>query len=165
MTNTNDSTSQMEEAQERLRLIADRDNQLARLRDQAVEINRAQDALSVLETAWCKRLTGECGDLTAAVLKYEGEVIRLALDHAGRSVTKAADSLGVSYQALAYIIDTRQKELLPFRSVKRSRTARVSEDDGERGQCGGCGESWNTAESDAKDKDRYCSNGCERSEA
>lgn len=111
-------------AQERSQLIAERDQQFARLKVQAAEIIRAQDALSVLETAWRKRLTADCGDLNMAVLKYEGEVIRLALDHASGSLVKAAQSLNVSYQALAYIIDTRQRGLLRFRSKKRPRASR-----------------------------------------
>lgn len=43
------------------------------------------------------------------------------------------------------------------------RPARVTpdEDDGERIECGGCGQSWNVRESDAADPDHYCGTDCE----
>ena len=37
-----------------------------------------------------------------------------------------------------------------------------ADDDGERTDCKGCGESWNTDESDAAESDEYCSADCER---
>lgn len=51
-----------------------------------------------------------------AVLKYEGEVISKALKEADKSVTKAAEILGTSRQALSYIIESRHPELLLERS-------------------------------------------------
>ena len=36
------------------------------------------------------------------------------------------------------------------------------DDDGERTDCKGCGESWNTDDSDAAETDDYCSADCER---
>lgn len=36
------------------------------------------------------------------------------------------------------------------------------DDDRERTDCPGCGESWNATESDADDPDAYCSESCER---
>lgn len=38
----------------------------------------------------------------------------------------------------------------------------ADEDDGERLECGGCGESYNATESDANDPDTYCSEQCEK---
>lgn len=35
------------------------------------------------------------------------------------------------------------------------------EDDGERDECGGCGQSFNATESDAAERDTYCSAECE----
>lgn len=35
-------------------------------------------------------------------------------------------------------------------------------DDGERIECGGCGESWQATESDAHDRNHFCSRACER---
>lgn len=59
--------------------------------------------------------------LFETVRAFERDVIRRALAQHGGSVTKTADYLGLSYQALAYIINTRQRELLEERSPVRSR--------------------------------------------
>ncbi len=61
-------------------------------------------------------------DLQKEMLKYEGQVIRQALTKANGSLTWAATMLSMSYQALAYILDSRHKELLKERSPIRRRT-------------------------------------------
>lgn len=53
------------------------------------------------------------GDLQQRVLAVERETIRRALTQSNGSVTHAASMLGMSYQSLAYIIDSRHKDLLP----------------------------------------------------
>lgn len=64
-------------------------------------------------------------DLQSEVLKYEGSLIRRALAQANGSVTRAASLLSVSYQALAYVIQTRHKDLLKDRSPIRRRSRRT----------------------------------------
>lgn len=59
------------------------------------------------------------------VLKHEGALIKRALVQASGSVTHAASLLGMSYQALGYIIDARHKDLLKYRSPVRHRTRNV----------------------------------------
>ena len=60
-------------------------------------------------------------DLQKEVLKFEGSLIRRALAQANGSVTHAASMLTMSYQALAYIIGGRHKDLLKERSPVRRR--------------------------------------------
>ncbi|MCA1614032.1 MAG: sigma 54-interacting transcriptional regulator, partial [Acidobacteria bacterium] len=55
------------------------------------------------------------------VCTYEGRLIRLALESAGGSVTRAARLLNVSHQRLAHILKTRHKTLLPVRTPVRRR--------------------------------------------
>ena len=61
------------------------------------------------------------GCLQERVLDVEREMIKQALAQANGSVTHAASSLGLSYQALAYIITARHKDLLKERSPVRRR--------------------------------------------
>lgn len=61
------------------------------------------------------------GSLEEEVLRYEGELIRRALDEAGSSVTRAARLLGVSHQALSYMLNTRHRNLLPARTPAKPR--------------------------------------------
>ena len=56
------------------------------------------------------------------VLKYEGNLIRSALQQTGGSVTRAARLLGVTHQGLAFILNGRHSDLLAIRTpVKRRR--------------------------------------------
>jgi tetratricopeptide (TPR) repeat protein len=60
--------------------------------------------------------------LDADVLRYEGTLIRRALEEAGGSVTRAARLLGVTHQGLAFILNGRHSDLLSIRTpVKRRR--------------------------------------------
>jgi tetratricopeptide (TPR) repeat protein len=60
--------------------------------------------------------------LEEQVLQYEGTLIRKALELAEGSVTRAARSLGITHQGLAFILNGRHKDLLPARKpVKRRR--------------------------------------------
>jgi tetratricopeptide (TPR) repeat protein len=65
-------------------------------------------------------------DLQGEVLKFEGRVIQRALAKANGSVTRAAALLSMSYQALAYILESRQKDLLKERTPIRRRSRRES---------------------------------------
>jgi tetratricopeptide (TPR) repeat protein len=60
--------------------------------------------------------------LDAEVLRYEGGLIRKALEACGGSVTRAARLLGVTHQGLAFILNGRHSDLLSIRTpVKRRR--------------------------------------------
>src|SRR5829696_1301499 len=60
--------------------------------------------------------------LDAEVLRYEGNLIRHALEESGGSVTRAARLLGVTHQGLAFILNGRHSDLLSVRTpVKRRR--------------------------------------------
>ena len=65
-------------------------------------------------------------DLPSEVLKFEGSVIRQALVKANGSLTRAAALLSMSYQALAYILESRHKDLLKERSPIRRRSRKVA---------------------------------------
>ena len=65
-------------------------------------------------------------DLQREVLKFEGSVIQRALAKANGSLTRAAALLSMSYQALAYILESRQQGLLGERTPIRRRSRRES---------------------------------------
>lgn len=60
-------------------------------------------------------------DLQDRMLKYENTLIKQALSQANGSVTHAASLLGMSYQALCYVIENRHKSLLKDRTPIRRR--------------------------------------------
>jgi hypothetical protein len=60
--------------------------------------------------------------LEEQVLKFEGHLIKQALDSSDGSVTRASRALGISHQGLAFILNGRQKHLVTARKpVKRRR--------------------------------------------
>jgi tetratricopeptide (TPR) repeat protein len=59
--------------------------------------------------------------LEEQVLRYEGELIKRALETSDGSVTRAARLLGVTHQGLAFILNGRQKNLLPSRKPAKPR--------------------------------------------
>jgi tetratricopeptide (TPR) repeat protein len=61
-------------------------------------------------------------DLQDRMLKYENTLIKQALAQASGSVTHAASLLGVSYQALCYMIESRHKSLIKERTPIRRRS-------------------------------------------
>lgn len=64
--------------------------------------------------------------LDVEVLRYEGNLIRKALEESGGSVTRAARLLGVTHQGLAFILNGRHSDLLSIRTpVKRRRRSIV----------------------------------------
>jgi tetratricopeptide (TPR) repeat protein len=63
--------------------------------------------------------------LSDEVNSYEHELIKRALENAQGSVTHAARSLGISYQALGYMLETRHKSLLKERTPPRRRMRRI----------------------------------------
>jgi tetratricopeptide (TPR) repeat protein len=82
-----------------------------------IELNEEQ-ATAILLT--------EPGGLKEQLWKHEGIVIKRALAQANGSVTKAASLLGVRYQSLAFIIETRHRDLLKERSPIRRRRRKVN---------------------------------------
>lgn len=72
-----------------------------------------EDANEILLTRGC--------DFQQGKLNAEREMIRQALAQANGGITHAASLLGLSYQALGYIIQTRHKELLKERTPVRRR--------------------------------------------
>jgi hypothetical protein len=98
-----------------LRLNAAGRKVCTRLRAEAnAEYVAAEDPIEVILNKPC--------DLQREVLKYEGTLIKRALAKANGSLTRAAALLSMSYQALAYILESRQKDLLKERSPIRRRS-------------------------------------------
>ena len=60
--------------------------------------------------------------LNEEISSFEHESIKLALENAKGSVTRAARSLNLSHQALAYIVETRHKDLLKYMKPPRRRS-------------------------------------------
>jgi tetratricopeptide (TPR) repeat protein len=60
-------------------------------------------------------------DLQQKLLDTEREMIKKALAQTNGRITPAARLLGLSYQGLAYMIDSRHKDLLKVRSPKKRR--------------------------------------------
>lgn len=102
-------------AQARLKAVENMDRILVRQQEQAEELRRFRENQSA-------QLLNGTSDLIAAVRKHEGELIKAALKVADKSVVRAAEALGVSYQYLSYTIKARHPELLPERSPIRLRT-------------------------------------------
>jgi hypothetical protein len=88
----------------------------------AVEETSPEDPTAALLNKACH--------LPTEVLKFEGSLIRQALAKANGSLTRAAALLSMSYQALAYILESRHKELLKERSPIRRRSRRETADEG-----------------------------------
>jgi len=90
--------------------------------------NKAADAaLAAFQEIGDHLSVGETGrvasgrTLSEEIQSYEHELIKRALENAQGSVTHAARSLGVSYQALGYMLETRHKALLTERTPRRRR--------------------------------------------
>ena len=82
--------------------------------------NKVFAVLNQEEKPAAEVIPGRC-NLPEEVLKFEATLIRRALAEANGSVTRAASLLSLSYQALAYIIGGRHKDLLKERSPVRRR--------------------------------------------
>jgi hypothetical protein len=70
----------------------------------------------VLEILFNKRY-----DLRAEVLRFEHELISQTLTMVNGKVTDAAKLLGIGYQTLAFIIETKHPDLLKERTPVRRR--------------------------------------------
>lgn len=60
--------------------------------------------------------------LNEEISSFEHDTIKLALENFRGSVTRAARSLGMSHQALAYIVETRHKDLVKYMKPPRRRS-------------------------------------------
>ena len=78
------------------------------------------DRLSVVE----EQLTITGRKLSEEVRALEHNLIKHALDATEGSITFAARNLGMSYQALTYMLETRHQDLLPERTPVRHRKRR-----------------------------------------
>jgi tetratricopeptide (TPR) repeat protein len=88
----------------------------------AVRSNSDEPGLSQLSSEGSGQPTLSLGtSLEERVLRYEGELIKAALDASEGSVTHAARMLGVTHQGLAFILNGRQKSLLPSRKPAKKR--------------------------------------------
>lgn len=64
--------------------------------------------------------------LKEEVLSFEGNIVRLALETAGGSVTQAARLLGITHQRLGAMLRSRHKNLLLAKKAARSRKRSVT---------------------------------------
>jgi tetratricopeptide (TPR) repeat protein len=96
-------------------------------------LSQTQDAEAIARLRACARVVarrlaevkmGAEFSLPEAVRAYEAKFIERALKDAKGSITRAAERLGLSHQALSYILEHRQRGLLPARTpaVKRRRS-------------------------------------------
>lgn len=76
------------------------------------------------EEATEKLLNMPC-DLQKEMLRYEGALIKQALAKTNGRLTEAASQLTMSYQALAYILEGRHKNLLKNRTPIRRRSRKA----------------------------------------
>jgi len=78
-----------------------------------------QSAVNAQSSASNERQVG-CS-LEEAVLRFEGDLIKRALEASGGSVTRAARMLGITHQGLAFILNGRHSSLLSVRTPIRRR--------------------------------------------
>jgi tetratricopeptide (TPR) repeat protein len=84
----------------------------------SAEAGGAQSRSQVTESAF--NFSNEFS-LESEVLRYEGNLIRQALEASGGSVTRAARMLGVTHQGLAFILNGRHSDLLSVRTPVKKR--------------------------------------------
>lgn len=102
---------------------------LSELKENAVPRQDGSIAVVVTEDTFEALLNKPC-HLPTEVLKFEGGLIRRALAKANGSLTRTAALLSMSYQALAYILESRHKNLLNERSPIRRRSRKGSAPEG-----------------------------------
>jgi tetratricopeptide (TPR) repeat protein len=118
--------AQQPETTERLRLCArrvlDTGRDLLMVADREQSLSHAVDALAQQLTRTAQRKGEWQGcSLEDEVLRYEGSLIRLALDTARGHITQAARLLGITHQGLSYILQGRHKSLLAVRKPPKAR--------------------------------------------
>lgn len=102
---------------------SDRQDILRRLSDAGAKVvSGAQDDSS--EEGVMETLMAKPSSLQDMMLKYENALIKKALMQTNGSVTRAASLLGLSYQALCYMIESRHVDLLKERTPIRRRSGK-----------------------------------------
>jgi tetratricopeptide (TPR) repeat protein len=97
---------------------------------QAGAVSHAKDAALKMVQELSGKISGEAqvtpssGSLDEDIRSYERNLIKEALTKARGSISQAARLLGTSHQELAYILSTRQKDLMPLRTPAKSRRKR-----------------------------------------
>ncbi len=110
---------------------------LASSQNRKVRARLGECARRIVSSSWSNANNGETNSAIAAqpapvkdgdsysleteVLRYEGNLIRQALEASGGSVTRAARMLGVTHQGLAFILNGRHKDLLAIRTPVKKR--------------------------------------------
>lgn len=112
------ANSQREEIQDRL----------ARCARLILSSNSTTNSLTVARVPSASPETVEGGaqlgadaSLEERVREYEGKLIKTALEASEGSVTRAARTLGITHQGLAFILNGRHKDLLPARKPVKKR--------------------------------------------
>lgn len=100
---------------------SNRDDVLRRLADAAGKLTESLRGEVSPERA-NEALFAKPFSLQAKMLKHEGAIIKRALAQSNGSVTRAASLLGMSYQALGYILQSRHKNLQKNRTPMKPRT-------------------------------------------
>jgi tetratricopeptide (TPR) repeat protein len=77
-------------------------------------------------STFAERKLNSDGTLGEEIQSFEHDLIKRALERAQGSVTHAARSLGTSYQALSYMLETRHKNLLKERTPVRPRSRKMN---------------------------------------
>jgi tetratricopeptide (TPR) repeat protein len=85
-----------------------------------VGVQSSRDTTQLPATEFDEQLPVPCS-LEEEVRRYEGLLIKRALENAGGSVTRAARLLGTTHQGLAFILNGRQQSLLSARKPVRPR--------------------------------------------
>jgi tetratricopeptide (TPR) repeat protein len=94
----------------------------SRLGECARAVLTSEDRLTAFASSSATpNMTTDSGSLEEKVLRYEGELIKRALQVSDGSVTRAARLLGVTHQGLAFILNGRQKNLLTARKPAKPR--------------------------------------------
>ena len=101
---------------------------LARSQDRGLKARLGECARRVLAAELAGAQSGDAGvamapgfSLDTEVLRYEGSLIRKALEDSNGSVTRAARLLGVTHQGLAFILNGRHSDLLAIRTPVKKR--------------------------------------------
>jgi tetratricopeptide (TPR) repeat protein len=108
------------------------ESMLANSQDRSLMTRLGQCARRVLSVAASEETTRKTSSavpvsmppgfsLDEEVLRYEGSLIRRALEESGGSVTRAARLLGVTHQGLAFILNGRHSDLLSIRTPVKHR--------------------------------------------
>jgi tetratricopeptide (TPR) repeat protein len=89
--------------------------------DTANQVNAGSELPAEASASAGETVLSNCASLEEQVLHYEGQLIRRALQSSEGSVTRAARTLGITHQGLAFILNGRHKDLLAARKPVKKR--------------------------------------------